>query len=138
MRPVKQTVLNGHTYLCHPDHRNGLATKSQWTIPEAAEKNVFKRAIVLNWLLTKDGWGLHLDEAAAAYLGTSAKASGSLRQLFIAKFDGKAKVWHGYPADPQRRPTDTPPEVVLRAWLDLKYLRPQTVRKLLQGRPCNL
>jgi hypothetical protein len=47
-------------------------------------------------------------------------------------------IWHGYPADHQRSPSDIPDEEILKAWINLGLVTPAKVRKLAKGQPCNL
>lgn len=73
----------------------------------------------------------------ATYLGDS---DDGLRRLLIAKFvaSNSPKVWHGYPADHQKRTQDIPDTIILEEWMRLSYLKPAKIRKVMRGQPCNL
>ena len=124
-------------YIIHPDHRDSSPQKSQWTISERTEKDIFVDALARKWVETTDGWGLWFPNGKIAYVGMS---SDNKRQLFIARFvDGTASnIWHGYPADHQRCQRDMPSANVLGAWLRSGALPRPKLRKLMKGQPCNL
>src|SRR5215469_5110408 len=135
--PVQQfQVGNGITYLIHPDHRNGAATKSQWTIPELDERQVFESSLLSNWtdVLQGAGWGLHLVAGRPSNLGVTADR---LLAVFVAKFVGGGgnQEWHGYPADPRRGGRDRPSVEVLGMWLRANVLTPAKISKIAKGRP---
>jgi hypothetical protein len=93
------------------------------------------------WILPPHtGWGLHLTNGSVVPLGVPSPESGAYDKLFIAKFlDGSyVNNWHGYPADPAGHQQDIPPESVLQSWLGAKLLRPAIIRKVIQGKRCNL
>jgi len=135
---VKQyTIAPGIIYRVHPHHRNRTPGKSQWTISENQERDVFVNSRRQNWLLGDLGWGLHIVAKRVAYLGV---ASNPNRQLFVAKFvsSNRGQAWHGYPADHQRYTQDIPAEPVLHSWLTSGLLPPQKIAKIQKGKPCNL
>lgn len=124
-------------YVPHPDHRNGTALKSQWTISTADEHRCFDQARTAAWLDTTRGWGLHRPEGEPTYLGVGVDRR---RRLFVAKFvrGREDEPWHGYPADTQRHPQDLPSYAVRRAWLDDGILSAVIIRRLSKGQPCAL
>jgi hypothetical protein len=130
-------IRPGLVYQVHPNHRNGRADKSQWTIPQGDEIQCFQQADARTWLLVNRGWGLHIQNGGPQLLGLSQDRD---RALFVAKFVSSAApvVWHGYPADHQRHPQDIPAPEILKAWLDSGLLIPAKIRKLSRGQPCNL
>jgi len=129
-------------YFSKTDHRDQSVPKSQWTVTFAEEQGCFKNATAAGWNGgNTTRWGLHtISSAKPAFLGLSARAYGTSRQLFIAKFvDSDANdSWHGYPADPYRLHQDIPPSMILNVWQRLAYLRPALVRKLGKGQRCSL
>ena len=129
-------VAPGYSYQHHPDHRNGVASKSQWTITEAEERNVFEGARIRNWLRGGSGWGLHIQNTQITYLGISRWG----HQVFVAKFlaGSTPVVWHGYPADHQRDPKDRPEREIVKEWETSQLISPGQMRKLLKGQPCDL
>jgi len=136
--PVLQHVIApGYIYQHHPDHRNHTSGKSQWTITEEDERTTFDHSRTSQWLAQQHGWGLHVLAGHAAYLGDS---DDGLRRLLIAKYvaSNSPKVWHGYPADHQKRTHDIPDSKILGDWMRLNLLRPAKIRKLMRGQPCNL
>jgi hypothetical protein len=131
------TIAPGYIYLNHPDHRNGTADKSQWSISEVDERSVFNRSRINNWLPPSPGWGLHSHNDHTMYLGTS---SDGVRSLLVAKFVASSApiVWHGYPADHQRKRQDVPTREILVAWTNLRLINEPQMRKILRGQPCEL
>ena len=131
------TIAPGVTYCVHPHHRNGTPHKSQWSIPESQERNVFIHARDQNWLLQTVGWGLHVVNGRVEYLGTTHNGT---RCLFVAKFVDASEnhTWHGYPADHQRRPSDIPSVCILQRWMTSNLLRRAVIRKIVRGQPCSL
>lgn len=127
----------GITYLFKADHRDGSALKSQWSITQAEELAAFDLADSEAWLTNSEGWGVHIADGRAQYLGVS--AGGSIK-LFVARFRGQTAppLWHGYPGDPSRRSSDIPLESVLNTWQSNGWIRKRTMRLLLKGAPCSL
>jgi hypothetical protein len=130
-------IAPGFTYVNHPDHRNGTAGKSQWLISEEEERGVFDTSRSNNWLPPSPGWGLHSPNAQAMYLGISADGR---RNLLVAKFvaSNTPIVWHGYPADHQRKRQDVPTREILLDWTRLQFVNEPQMRKILKGQPCDL
>lgn len=136
------SVLPGMVYIHKLDHRNRSSEKSQWIISMDEERNCFTGAMTASWNLPQHNcWGLHFEDGAVAYVGTTAQNEPESRQLFIAKFvdSNQNSKWHGYPADPcGTKQQDIPPEPILKDWLEKQYLRPQTIRKITRGQKCRL
>lgn len=142
MGPVDTTeVLLGVFYVVHPHHRDPQRQddKSQWTISPAEELTAFRTTITQRWFVGTLGWGLHVPDGTAEYLGTASGTALPLRRLFIAKFvEATPPTWHGYPSDHQRHPSNVPPAKLLKSWVDAGFLRLATMAKVLRGKPCNL
>src|SRR5580692_934343 len=108
--PIEATP--GFQYLNHPHHRDPRERdKSQWTITPEEEREVFRLTVTSNWYVIPTGWGLHFQDGATEYLGNARVLGGAareVRRLFVAKFtqDVGTTVWHGYPADHQRHPSN--------------------------------
>lgn len=134
--PISAGAPN-NAYHCHPDHRNGNLNKSQWTITQVQELDAFRYAEANKWLDGAKGWGLHLVNGAAQYLGISVSR---VTQLFVAEFvAGNAPVlWHGYPANHQAHAQDIPHAQVLKDWMKLNLVAAPKIRKLMRGQPCSL
>ncbi len=133
--PLNGTAVgNGAIYLHHPDHRNGNPQKSQWTILERQELDVFTVAMQSNWLFNNKGWGLYKVEGALRYLGINRQRD---EDVFVARFVGQANNWHGYPADRENR-SDRPPLEVRRRWISERTLPRPKIRKLGAGERCAL
>jgi hypothetical protein len=136
--PLAQHLIAiGFVYQHHPDHRNGTTGKSQWIVTEANERAIFDSARTSRWLAANLGWGIHVLAGRAEYLG---EASNGGRRLLVAKFvaGNNPKIWHGYPADHQKRIEDIPNATILRDWMQRRFLNAAKVRKLMRGQPCNL
>ena len=145
MVPLDQTeVAPGVYYVNHPHHRDpAQRDKSQWTISRDDERDVFRLTVTRRWYLSPTGWGLHLPNGVAAYLGHARDLTDTgreARRLFVAKFiqDMGNTVWHGYPADHQRHAANVPPESLLKSWAEAGFLRWSTISKVLRGKPCSL
>lgn len=133
-------ILPNIYYIHKMDHRNGNPSKSQWTVHELTERNCFQHALSSWQCNPYSCWGLHFEDDKTAYLGVTKSSAPEKRDLFIAKFidSNKNNKWHGYPADHVLNSQDIPPEEVLAMWLQVKHLRPATVRKLSRGQKCKL
>jgi hypothetical protein len=132
--------LTEHEYIHKMDHRDQSEQKSQWIISKDSEKECFEKAIHAEWNLPAYRcWGLHFENGEVGYLGKAAKVRSEPRQLFIAKFvdSDQNNKWHGYPVDSCKN-QDTPPETVLNDWLQKRYLRQHTIRKITKGQTCKL
>lgn len=136
MSSPKFYQVGGQSYFHKTDHRNGSPRKSQWTISEINEREVFKVTVLKNWI-DKDGWGLNLDKDNVDYLGI-----GRIRQhrLFIARFLNykNGNTWHGFPADHMENRQDVPSNTILNEWQNSNILAPSKIRKIMRGQSCNL
>lgn len=123
-------------YNIHPHHRNWIPNKSQWTITEEQEEACFDTTHTNGWIESNKGWGLHLENSRAQYLGLCRSHQ---KQLVIAKFvESPADSWHGYPADHMNNIHDIPSTRILKQWIAGKQLTPAKIRKISRGQPCNL
>lgn len=135
---ASETIIQGRRYVVKIDHRDGTTIKSQWTVPVKDEHRAFGIMLAADWTCDTVGWSLHIVDGKAQYLGRSAHDLGRpARMLFIA-FYVIQPICHGYPSDPQRSKREAPPDRVRNAWLQGKYLRAVTIRKLGRGQPCKL
>jgi hypothetical protein len=131
----------GVEYVHKDDHRDGTAYKSQWVIPKSDELSVFWDSQTQQWVEGDNAWGLWTLDAAVLKVGEAAAAR---CPLFVAKFvsepTGGVALWHGYPADHQRRTSDRPGRSVAHAWLMQGFanLSQAKIAKLLQGKRCVL
>lgn len=137
MADVPEFDESGLTYAIKPDHRDNTATKSQWTISIEQEVGCFGFSHSRRWLENDRGWGLHLEDGSASYLGIGIDRS---HRLFVARFEGDRSntYWHGYPADHTRRIGDIPTERIALPWIAENYLATSKVRKLPKGQRCKL
>jgi hypothetical protein len=130
-------ITESVSYSVHPSHRNRAIGKSQWTVSETTEKNVFARMLDNEWIQGNVGWGVHVNRERLQYVGVSADGQ---RKLVLAKFvDGNANnEWHGYPADHQRSNSDIPASEILKKWLSENIMSAAKIRKISKGQPCSL
>ncbi len=137
MPPTNDFNTDNPLYVIHPHHRNGMRTKSQWTIPQPEEMSCFSDSYLTIWRTHGAGWGLHVINLTPNFLGIS---KDQLRNLFIAKFVCKAgqQEWHGYPADHQIHTQDRPTTEILNSWLNSNILPAAKIRKISKGQPCSL
>ena len=104
-------------YKVKPDHRqrSSINQKSQWTVSEWAELNLFIIAYNDDWTSPNKSelWSTY---GCKNIIGE--RMDGKLLiHLYIAKFITDANnEWHGYPVSP--RQYDIPPEEVLSLWLE--------------------
>lgn len=89
---TEHTILPGLKYIHKNDHRDGNYNKSQWSISQNAERNVFSLAHKSNWFFDNIGWGLHFVNKSVNYLGVSVIRS---RELFIGKFINGTVLTYG-------------------------------------------
>jgi hypothetical protein len=129
--------IGSYLYSCKTDHRDGTASKSQWTVSIEAEHSCFALGIDSDWIGGSCAWGLHLVDGAAAYLGRTAPERDPSADLFVAFFQ-LSETSHGYPSDPKRSIREVPPESVRGDWLSKGYVRPSVIRKLGRGLTCSL
>jgi hypothetical protein len=129
-------IVPGVIYTIHPDHRNNTARKSQWRVTEDQEIACFNLSWRNEWIGADVGWGLHIVDNRAEYLGVG---QDHLTPVFMAKFknDNVQPDWHGYPVDHTRN-CDRPLEPILRRWMDLQFIAPEKMSKILRGKPCRL
>ena len=126
-------IRNGNTYVHPPNHRNGTATKAQWSIQPPEERNVFAQTLNHHWIIDDStGWGLLLIKGVPKYLGSTPVPR---RPSFVAKFvrAHTNQPWHGYPADYQRRRTDIPDTDILALWITADFLPKAKISKLNRG-----
>ncbi len=137
MADVQEFDVDGLRYGSKPDHRDNTAVKSQWTISVEHEVACFRFTAARHWFDGDRGWGLHLVDDSAAYLGVGIDRT---HRLFVARFEGDRNntYWHGYPADHTRRTDDIPTEGIALQWIIANYLAKSKVRKLLKGQRCKL
>jgi hypothetical protein len=127
----------GFSYVIHPDHRNGNHNKSQWTISEVNELNVFVGTYQQSWFANTVGWGIFVVDGNIRYLGVG---QDHLERVFIAKFvtNHSQQPWHGYPADHRNNQADIPDRDILRRWLQGNVLPAPKISKILGGKKCRL
>jgi hypothetical protein len=123
-------------YESHPHHRNGNPKKSQWIITEREEEAVFRHAEAVGWVDARAAWGFHppgVNPPRQCGWGVV-----RTERLYLAKFvkPRNSRVWHGWPAQPERKPGDIPTPAIRAKWLtDLPVSAPK-LRKLFRGQPC--
>lgn len=138
-----QEIRPGIIYQFSPEHRNKKnSEKSLWTIDPDEERQVFERVYDSEWIVEHVGWGLHIQNGSVTYLGIDKTRA---QQLIVARFvdDNHVQVWHGYPADPNRRSQqarikEIPPEEIQKVWLRDNVVPKPTLRKIGKGEPCSL
>lgn len=101
-------------YVINQQHRDANPHKSQWTITEQDEVNVFNMALLSSTL----NWGVHISSNRIDYLGKNKYRE----RLFLAKFSENQNIWHGYPADYVRSTHDIPSRDAMLIWLTCRNL----------------
>ena len=133
-------------YIINPNHRNNNCHKSQWKINKNDELSLFNLTYNSQWILTDNknksiGFGIKKNGVnQIELLGYSATIYGQLRvrELKIAKFVENQNIWHGYPADYLLNKADTPPNIILKMWINGNYINKKIMCKILKGQICNL
>lgn len=137
--PVTVTVTNTHgdlvcneIYQINPHHRDGTPKKSQWTITNRKEVEVFGWSQERGSLSDGFYWGVLWDGALCLPLGMTPNSLNSK----IARFECTAqpRVWHGYPVDYVNDPQhDCPDRDVLLLWARLGIITKAKIAKLIGG-----
>lgn len=131
---VEHRIKPGITYLDVCYHRDRTPGKSQWTISLEQEYTCFTLTHDNDWILEFAGYGLHIHDGQAHYLGEDRDHS---TKVFMAKFqDGNMNgKWHGWPVDHRR---DRPFESILLDWKKQGFFSPAKIIKIIRGKPCSL
>ena len=141
--PVTVTVTNAQgdlvcneTYQINPHHRDGNPNKSQWTINNRKEVEVFGWSQESGSLSDGYYWGVLRDGAVCLPLGMTPHRQSSK----IARFECAAqpRVWHGYPVDYVNDPQhDCPGYEVLHKWAEQGIISKSKIAKLIGGQGWN-
>jgi len=133
---MAELSINGATYSynANPAHRNMTPDRSQWTVPLPREENTFRFSIESNWRHESYSWGLYIENGNAHYLGLDRDHQ---TQVFLARFEARTvpEVWHGYPVGHRDR---SPPETILKKWIDGNVLPKAKIAKIAAGKKCTL
>jgi hypothetical protein len=121
----------GESYFFSPVHRQSHPTNDKciWTIDIPEEIACFNSAFIKTWYEEGSGWGIrfisknNFEEVGINYEN---------RPLYIAKFIQDSGVWHGYPADINKRPHDRPSPIILDRWLENNIIS-KPYRSRIQG-----
>lgn len=120
-------------YQINPAHRNGNPQKSQWTIGNREELEVFAWSLE-NW--SYDGryyWGVFLNNGTNAVLGLTAGGFDSKIARFVV--NGQPQIWHGYPVDYINNPQcERPNRAVLSHWFEIGIITKPKILKLMRGK----
>ena len=139
--------MSNHTnpkYSINPNHRNNNCHKSQWKINKNDEISLFNLTYNSQWIFNDNknkstGFGIKKNGVnQIELLGYSATIHNQLRELKIAKFVENQNNWHGYPADYRVNKDDTPPNCILKMWINGNYINKKIMCKILKGQKCNL
>lgn len=120
-------------YQINPHHRNGNPNKSQWTIGNHEEVEVFGWSVENESKTDEYYWGVLMDGAVCLPLGITPHRLSSK----VARFECSAqpRVWHGYPVDYVNNPQhDCPGRDVLLKWATLGIITKSQIARLIGGR----
>lgn len=134
-------VRFNQSYVLNSQHRHGRnPNKSQWTIGTAEEIHIFEHSYASNWLspTARWSWGLHLVDDKPSVVGRSARSSGPIQYLRIAKFVDNSQSWHGYPANYRLNLQDRPDDPILEDWRASGYINKRDMTKIKVGERCSL
>lgn len=119
-------------YQINPHHRNGTPNKSQWTISNGKEVEVFGWSLENNSMADDCYWGVLNEGVVCLPLGVTTHGLNSKIARFVCS--AKPKVWHGYPVDYVNDPQhDCPGSDVLRRWVGLGIISKAQIAKLIGG-----
>jgi len=123
--------MNFNSYQVKADHRNTskLAEKSQWTVTEFGELQMFVEAMQNQWNCSKGFlWSLLSEGGTLQQVGYD-KANA----LYLSKFRSDHQhQWHGYPIHP--RHDDIPPKTVTNDWRNKSLISNVTANRITQGK----
>lgn len=119
------------SYKIKSDHRDVsmMKHKSQWSISQWQELNLFSTAHANGWFIKDKGtvWAILVSSDGLNVLGTD-----SSYELFIARYTCDQGQWHGYPVAPKQH--DRPPSNILKTWHSSGLINNSTMNKWLQGK----
>ena len=130
----------GLKYFIIPYHRNKSISKikSLWAITPEDELICFERMYANGWKEEYEGWGLQYlrYNYNTTFHITGHNSRGE--ELYIAKFIDSSKngIWHGYPADYQRKNQDIPKTKILNRWKKDGIISTSQFRKIQQAKKC--
>lgn len=134
----KKIKYKGSTYIFSDQHRSASNRhKSIWTIDESKEFISFTLMYDQNWIFEKyKGWSFHRVDSNKEFLGLSPKRE----QVKIAKFVDSCEngEWHGFPIDYRYSVYDKPTTEILKEWVAKGEINKAQMRKISQGKDCNL
>ena len=136
-----QEIRPGIIYQFSPEHRNKKnSEKSLWTIDPDEERQVFESTTTPSGLLSTSAGDYIFRNGFCNIIPGIDKTRA--QQLIVARFvdDNHVQVWHGYPADPNRRSQqarikEIPPEEIQKVWLRDNVVPKPTLRKIGKGEP---
>lgn len=136
--PVSVTVTDDQggrvreVYQINPHHRNGAQNKSQWTISNREEVEVFGWSLENNSIADEYYWGVLFNGTVCLSLGvTPHRLNSKIARFVCSNFP---RVWHGYPVDYVNDPQhDCPNYEVLRKWAGLGIITKAKIAKLIGG-----
>jgi hypothetical protein len=128
-----QHGCNTYIYIFKPDHRDRTECKSQWTIDEDKEFNIFIYSLDDNYLDTNllVGWGLYIVNGKPEVIGKDC-SNDDVSCAWIAKFTGSVNYWHGYPTM-ARHANDIPPRSTLYRWRSSGFITKAVCSKIMKG-----
>ncbi len=124
------STTSGQLYFVSPYHRgHPTVDKCIWTIGVHEEIETFDVAIQNAWKADDIAWGVrHYSKNSFSEIGINY----GKELLFIAKFVFNQGVWHGYPADVNKRPNDRPKPNILSDWISRDIIS-KPFRSRIQG-----
>ena len=133
----ESTRDNGKSYVCTSKHRDGREGASRWR-PDVSyddEFGIFCRSDDEDW--THDSgatyWGVLIDGEKAVSVGTAKEGVAKFRNGPIPR---PGSPWHGYPARPDIRDNDVPPEQVVMEWIDREWVTRAQGKRVLRRQRC--
>lgn len=125
----KEYCINGKRYRINEQHRRGNPRKSQWTVKEDNELDIFACSLKKNWvsLCQYYSYGLLIRDNVKEKLGESIDK----QDLYIAKFICNQNLWHGYPCGDKPEDLEKISDNTLQSWKD--YFSKKEILRMLKG-----
>ncbi|WP_308131381.1 hypothetical protein [uncultured Flavobacterium sp.] len=135
-RDIDLTPQTTAKYYVSSAHRRIQRHKSRWTVTIDKEVECFIDSQTKSWIDATASWGIIQEGNNLLVLGLNSQNE----ELKIAKFIAKNNdgVWHGYPADFNRKIQDRPAMSILQSWRTHGHIEKHHITKIRQGKECNL
>ena len=138
MNYTDKTLKNGDTLKFIDYHHSSAPTadKSIWTIQNAPiiEEHLVTEIIDNQYISNESnkqvGFNLYKENSKLSVLGKDNVSD----KLYISKFIGDNRSWHGFPVNHQKRNADKPPVKILEKLLNNNTIDKSQMKKIERGK----